>query len=260
MSKFSLWILVLLLLLALAGVLWLQAALADCEEERIACMERLADCDQPPPAFTLVIENDSFATFQPTNNQVRGQDDTNKAPRTGFLIQVSDFEGAGHAYDYIDLYADGDSPIQRILRGGDVQWVDIECGPGSQTPLTPEAAKLYRPVPGQPATYNRRLHDQMDVDALIAMTIWNAQQGLQVASEPLMVHNPQVEGWHGRHARFVTTSPESCAVRVWTDLDAATPANTYEAGKIRRIVIDENAPPTEHGGPHSPGWGFGTGG
>ena len=59
------------------------------EHDLLACQDQLAK-SQPVSAFTLEINNDSFATFQPFNNQYRNNPSP-AAHRHGFLVQVGDF-------------------------------------------------------------------------------------------------------------------------------------------------------------------------
>jgi hypothetical protein len=198
--------------------------------------------------LTLNIQNDSFGTFQPFNNQYRTG--TGVAHRSGFLIQVSDFVGAQHAYDWIKMYGTGDNLKGTIARGG-AAWIDILCGQSSET-ITADQAALLRPDPNHPY---RRLHQDLTMGKeLIPITIWEADKGLRVDSTHFHALN-SVGGdpreVHG-HQRFVFASKERCEVRVWDDQQQLI--KTYPLGDVRRIEVGEDDLPTQHGGVHSPPW------
>ncbi len=209
------------------------------------------------PRFTLVIENDSFGTFQPINNQIRAQEDPDSY-RGGVLFQTSDFSTSpGHTYDWLKLDVDMDdtSWTQIIGRGADAaRWIDIECGEATSStePWPHEQASLLLPntTNADPGDDNdHRLHTEMIPDSVVAVTLWGPEAGLTIRTEPFTLAG------HG-HTRYILTSREPCAVRVWTDLGAATPSVVYGTGegRIARIVVGEDDPGTQHGGLHSPPW------
>lgn len=236
-------------------------ALAECEAE-LAKQQSSGTEDK----FTLVIEKDSLATFQPFNNQYR-EVDPKPDFRDGFLVQIADFQHALHAWDRVELYDETGANFKTYLRGDGLKsWIDIECGTTSSNPITAEMAKALAPVPFDATTNHRRLHSDMQLYSdlkrrITPVTIWAPEGGLRVESlaseEPLDTGNPAA-GTHG-HVRFDFFSSEACEVRVWTDLDAGAPDETFPdnaAGNpaVAKIVVSEAGEPQQHGGPHQPIW------
>ena len=196
--------------------------------------------------MTLQVKQDSFGTFQPINNQWRGG--PNIAYRSGVLLQLSDFADAGHAYKWIKLYSRKEL-VQTIPRGS-AAWVDIECGVTDSQPITPDQAALMRGDPNHP---DRRLHKDMTLGKeLIPITLWEPEKGIEIHMTRFFMDAGDIKEVRHGHQRYVMTTDEKCAVRVWDDQQQMT--KSYAAGAIRRIVVGEDEWQTIHGGPHSPPW------
>jgi len=239
------------------------------EHDLLACQDQLAK-SQPVSAFTLEINNDSFATFQPFNNQYRNNPSP-AAHRHGFLVQVGDFAGAMHAYTRIELqFASGAAPKSYLRGDGPPPWVDILCGQTSPDPLTVAEAKRLIPDEGDPLTFGRRFHVDLNPETpLTAMTLWGPQEGLRAWTETFGGRNVETDasqGEHG-HAKYFFSSERPCEVRVWLRDQNPTPPPALGAWRatpevfpidpskrVARIVVKEDGIPPTHGGPHQPPW------
>jgi hypothetical protein len=239
-----------------------------CTQDLQTCQEKLAQC-QPEAAFTLEIQNDSFATFQPFNNQIRNAQ--SKTPhRDGFLLQVGDFAGAQHTYTMFELqFASGAASKQYLRGNGPPPWIDILCGDTSPDPIAMAEAKLLVPDENDNTTWKYRLHVDLNPQSpLTAVTLWAPQDGLRAWTESFSSANvaaDETQGMHG-HTKYFFSSARPCEVRVWLrELIAGTPPtlgawraspDVYKsdpATRVSRIVVPGTNPPT-HGGPHQPPW------
>ena len=231
-------------------ILWLMC-LRDLED----CNERVGQEDAgavegraATPAFQLVLENDSFGTFQSVNNQIRGRP-LSLPFYSGFFVQLGNFAGAQHRYQVVE-FVFADDTRQTVSRGSFV-WLDIACQPTPAGVITPAEAATFLPSTNQP---HRRLHVDLSADALV--TIWKGAGGLSVDSSAFTQSPPQGQA-HG-HDSFTFSSPDACEVRVWDDLAAANPATVHPAtgsASVKEIRVKEITLPPQHGGPHSPPWG-----
>ena len=217
--------------------------------------------------FTLEIQNDSFATFQPINNQFRGSPPPPPQYRHGFLVQVGDFASALHAYTRIELhFVNNNPPPKSYLRGdGPPPWIDVVCGKTTPSPITVDEAKELVPDENDSATERRRLHYDLNYKSPItAITLWSSDDGLQARAETLPSGPSATHG----HADYLLSSVKPCEVRVWLREKTGNPPTlgawkstpeTYPSQSnpsqwVERIVIKEDGQPTPHGGVHNPPW------
>jgi hypothetical protein len=236
------------------------------EKQLEDCQARLEDCQGQPEAlqiggetpaqFTIAVEADGFATFQPFSNQYRGQ--SGREFRDGFLLQIGDYLQAVHAYDVIKLEDASGNTIKDYQRGaGPPSWIDIECGRTDQNPITLDMAKLLVPIQANPATHGYKLHGLLDLNTPVtAVTMWAPASGLRVQTVTDLFPPVGEYSAHG-HVKFHFTSSEPCEVRVWSSMDDSAPADVYstaDSPRVARVVVRETTTSPRHGGLHFPSW------
>ena len=248
-----------------AAVIPMAGCCDEIEKELEDCKAALEDCDSGDSddgvEFSLVINKDSFATFQPFNNQYRGQ--TGRPHRDGMFLQIGDFLDAKHYYTDIELhFADGTSKNYRRKDNLPV-WIDIICGDTTQIPITVDMAKILTPEKDDPSTHYRRLHTDLKADVqIVPLTLWAPESGITLKT--MAEHfgadaTPEEQQGHG-HVKFTFTTAKECLVRVlmdWPEEGNQAVPEIYPGDgnpRVTKMVVSEAGGPVRHGGPHQPVW------